>query len=404
MQLNLAALTYDAFLPILILCKVNLLTPNTMLKKHLLVVLAIVAAIMTGCSGVTTPNETKATNIEIGAIAPLQGENATLGIPMQQAAELAVADVNESWKDSGMTFTINWENGSCNGQDGSSAAQKLVNIDQMEVILGLCSGEVLGAAPITEGADVVLFSPSASSSEVTTAGEYVYRSWPSDKIQGERLAELAYDLGYRSVAMLTEVTDYTEGVQRDFTTKFESLGGVVYSETYLPDATDFKTELTKLNNKNAEILFLNPQNTIKSDVILKQLQELGIKGPFLLNDVAGTQADLLSTYSDYLDGSYTATFAIDQDSKAVQEFTNRYVDMYGEEPQYLAYMAAYYDAVWILANALAEVGNNGDAVKNYLDNFPGYDGLTGHISFDENGDLNGGHAVFMIVGGELVMQ
>ena len=49
-------------------------------------------------------------------------------------------------------------------------------IDKVKVIIGgVCSGETLGAAPITEAGKVILISPSATSPDITKAGDFVFR-------------------------------------------------------------------------------------------------------------------------------------------------------------------------------------------------------------------------------------
>ncbi len=343
--------------------------------------------------------------IVLGALGPLTGDGASYGIDMQHSADLAVKDINAAWAEEGMTLELQWENGACNGKDAATATQKLVDVDGAQVILGgFCSGETLAAAPITEAAKVVLFSPGSSSPDVTSAGAYVYRDWPSDSFQGTKLADFANDEGWTTVAMISEETDYAKGISGAFQSRLTELGGSTTEETFLTEDTDFKTQITKLKATNPDVWFVNPQTPVKADVLFKQMKDLGVEGPFLLNDVAGTSTDLLTNYKDYLEGSYTATLYIDEDSEEVKDFAADYEAAYGSAPNYLGYDLTTYDAVWILAEAAASVGNNGEAVKAYLDSFSGYDGLSGHIDFDSNGDPITGHSIYKIVSGAIVKQ
>ena len=358
------------------------------------------ALLLTACTGAGTVSGE--TDIVIGGILPMSGDAVGLGLPMQQGAELAVTDINAAWAEAGMTFDIIWEDGQCTGTAASAAAQKLVNVDGMEVILGgLCSSETLAAAPIAEAAGTVLFSATSSSPAVTDAGDYVFRNWPSDQVQGERMAALADELGYEKVVMLTETTDYTAGIAAVFT---ENFSGTVVEEAFLTDDVDLKTPITKLlAEEGVDAWFINPQTDTKSTTLFKQMQEMGVEGPFLLNDVAGTQTDILTDYAELIEGAYTATFALDEESEGVQAFVASHEETYGEANPYLAYSVAMYDAAWILAEAIAEVGNDGDAVREYLEDYSG-EGLMGPTSFDENGDFVGGHSIFQVIGGELVRQ
>lgn len=372
------------------------------MRKVLLSLLSLaVLLIVAGCFA-TTPGDGEA--ITIGGIGPLTGDGASYGIELQRVAEMSLADVNEAWAEKGMSLDIQWEDGGCNGKDASTAAQKLVDIDKVEVILGgFCSSETLSAAAITNPAGVITFSTGSSSPDVSAAGEYIYRDWPSDSFQAVKLAELSNELGYTKVALITEQQDYTIGIASAFKESFEALGGTVVEETYIASDMDFKTQLTKLSSEAPDAYFVNPQTPVKADIIMKQMQELGFEGPFLLNDVAGTSSDILTTYADYLEGSFTATVNLDLSDEGLVALQADYLAAFGEEITYLTYQAATYDGVQILANAIMEVGNDADAIQAYLDNFAGYTGLMGNINFDENGDPVTGHVVFTVSGGDIVL-
>lgn len=377
-------------------------------SRTLLGLLSTVALLTTtGCTslggqgGVGGEGET----IVIGGLAPLTGDSSAYGVEFQRVAEIALTDINAAWADKGLSLDIQWEDGGCNGQDASTATQKLVDVDKVQVILGgFCSSETLAAAPITEAAKVLLFSPGSSSPDVTNAGDYVFRNWPSDAFQGKKLASLAQELGYKKVGMITEQQDYTFGISSVFKTEFEAAGGTVIEEKYLSEDTDFKTQLTKLKSAGADVIFVNTQTPIKADTVLKQMTELGFTGPFLLNDVAGTSTDVLSTHKILLEGSYTATPYLDESGEAFKKLVADYQTKHGSAFQYVGYGSSIYDATWVLANALDEKGNDATALKDYFNNFPGYTGLTGELKFDANGDPMNGHSVFVIKDGALSIK
>lgn len=372
-----------------------------MSSKHLLTGLTFASLFLTSCSEIASGP----TVITLGALGPLTGDAASYGIDMQHSADLAVKDINAAWAAEGRSIELQWENGVCNGKDAATATQKLVGVDGVQVILGgFCSSETLAAAPIVEAAKVLLFSSGSSSPDVTNAGEYVFRNWPSDSFQGVKLAEFASAQEWKTVAMISEQTDYAKGISGAFITKFQELGGTVTEEKYLSEDTDFKTQITKLKATEPDMWFLNPQTPVKADVLFKQMKDMGVEGPFLLNDVAGTSSDLLTNYKEYLEGSFTATLYIDENSEGVKNFVSNYTATFGSIPNYLGYDLTTYDAVWILANAVTAVGNNGEAVKAYLEEFPGYQGLSGSVDFDANGDPIVGHSVYKILDGGIVKQ
>lgn len=364
-------------------------------------VLAITALLtLVGCNRTGSDNEI----ITIGAIAPLTGNNAPYGIEEQRIAEIALADVNTAWAEKKMTLNIQWEDGACDSKNAANAAHKLIDIDKVQIIYGgLCDTETLAAAPIAEEANALLFS-SSGSPEITMAGNFVFRNWPSDAFQGEKMAELANELGFTTVAIITEQQDYPLSISKVFQEKFKAIGGTPLEEIYPSEENNLKPQLTKLNNSHPSIFFINAQTPVKSEIILKQMQDLGIQGPFLLNDVAGTNPEFIEKFTDYLEGSYTATRYINLDSEKFKALQTEYQTIHEEAIVLSDRAAATYDAIQILAQAIETAGNNGIAIQSYLNDFTGYDGLMGHTDFDANGDTTNGHSIYKISKGALQLQ
>lgn len=161
----------------------------------------------------------KGETVKIGGILPLTGDGAAYGVPLQKVAQIAIDKVNS---EGGIQLEFIWEDGKCNGQDGSAAAQKLIDIDKVQIIYGgFCSSETLGAAPIAEQAGIVMLSPGSSSPDITNAGDFIFRNYPSDSSQGVIMAGIATELGLKKVGMLTEENDYTVGIEKVFKEAFE---------------------------------------------------------------------------------------------------------------------------------------------------------------------------------------
>ena len=95
-----------------------------------------------------------------------------------------------------------------------------------------------------------------------------------------------------AIATINELTDYAEGVRRTTTERFEALGGTVSAaEAYTSDATDFRSQLTKLTETNPDAIHVAAQSEFTGGTIVKQLRELGYDGPIYGESVvAGTQA------------------------------------------------------------------------------------------------------------------
>ena len=114
----------------------------------------------------------------------------------------------------------------------------------------------------------------------------------SDQQRGLETGNVMWADGVRTLATITEATDYAEGIRRTTVEQFEKLGGtVVAEERYASDITDFRTYLTKLVGANPDAVHLAAQSEFTGGTIIKQLRELGYEDPIYTEDVgAGTTA------------------------------------------------------------------------------------------------------------------
>ncbi len=174
-------------------------------------------------------------------------------------------------------------------------------------------------------------------------------------------------------------------------------------EKFAKDASDFRTQITKLQSQKVDAFFVNPQAPAKGDVIIKQLQEAGVKGPFLLNDVMmGAPKEFMQKNKEYLEGSLGAEVPYDKANPYLATFATKYKELSkGEDMPYLSYMAPTYDALFIVKEAIEKVGEDPVKIKDYLYTVKGRKGLAGTLSFDANGDPDKSyrHALRVVKGG-----
>ncbi|MBI2463592.1 ABC transporter substrate-binding protein [Candidatus Peregrinibacteria bacterium] len=354
-----------------------------------------------GTSKDTAPKE-ETGSIKVGAVFPLTGEGAAYGVPMQQVIQIALAKVNSNGGINGRNLEFVWEDGKCNGNDSAAAAQKLISIDQVKIILGgFCSSETLGIAPIAEQSKVVVLSSGSSSPDITNAGDYIFRNYPSDSSQGKIIAQIAFEMGLKKAGLLTEQNDYTFGISKVFKSTFEANGGTVIEQTFLPTDSDFKTQILKLKSEKVDMIFINPQTPTKGDLLLKQLQEQGLKAQLFANDVVMGWTESLTRYKDYVEGMIGAEASYQKDSAEFLELAAKYKEATGKpDLDYAAYSSTTYDAVMIIAEGLKQVGNDAEAFKAFLYGIKNREGLAGTLTIDANGDPLSGHKPEIVKNGK----
>ena len=217
----------------------------------------------------------------IGVMESLTGTGETYGTVAYRAKIMAMDEINAAGGINGRRLELVVEDSKCSAQDAISAYNKLTDVDGVKIILGTsCSGAMLGVAPLAEADGVVLFSGLASNPDIADAGDYIFRTQISDIEVGIRTGNVLWADGIRTLATITEGTDYAEGVRRTSVAQFEQNGGrVIAEERFASDTTDFRSQLTKLFNGSPDALHVAPQSEFAAGTIVKQARELGYQGP-----------------------------------------------------------------------------------------------------------------------------
>lgn len=318
--------------------------------------------------------------IKLGAILPLTGTLANIGEGMRDAMLLAVEEVNKAGGVNGKEIELFIEDTGCDPANAVPAVNKLISINRVIAIAGpTCSGESFATAPMINENKIVTVSPSATNARLTTeGGDYWFRISPSDALQGKLAAKYAREtLGARRAAVLYLNNDWAVGLRDVFKAGFVERGGEIAAEESMEaDTTDVRTQVTKIRSLNADIIYM-PCFPKECAVALRQLSELGVRAKVLGADGADDPKTLAEI------GAAAEGFIITVPSGAGEAFNSRFRDRYGKDAG--AYAAQSYDAVMLLADALKNAGESGEAMKNYLYTVQ-YIGVTGTIAFDSNGD------------------
>jgi branched-chain amino acid transport system substrate-binding protein len=358
-----------------------------MLSRKLLAVLMVGVFALAGCSAPATEDEVAVEDdgvIKIGYIGPLTGGLASVGV-MEQNVINDFLEVYPEWD--GREVEVIFEDGQCNGQPAANAAQKLINVDGVELILGAgCSGETLAAAPIANEAEVVLFSSVSTSPEVTDAGDFVFRNAPSDANSSVIMTQEVANQGYEKVAIISEQTDFGAAYHNSVEEQLADLGiEVVVSERFPSEVTDFRTVLQSVSENEADVILNLANSASAAGFIVKQAAELGLNLPVYGTDVM-SGAEYTEIAGEAAVGTFLVMTAADTSDEDVLAFLDAYEAKYGEKAPAEAYALFDQDRMHIVMQAIEAVGYDGPAIRDYLYEMEPYDGLSGSVEFDENGD------------------
>lgn len=340
--------------------------------------------------------------IKIGAILPLTGDGAAYGEPARNIYTLAIKEVNDAGGIDGRPLEFVIEDGKCNGEGGANAAQKLVNVDKVKIILGgFCSSEALAALPITEKAGVALFSPGASSPDLTGKSRFFSRNYPGDSAQGKVLANIAYNKeGAKNIYLLSEQTDYAQGIAKVLSETFTTLGGKATTENFPSSVTDVRQLVTKAKAAKPDVFVISAQTPATAQKILKAMSDLGWKPKLFVNDVIPGDAPTMSQYKNVLNGAITAEVGTDSNNPIFKHALDLYKTTYGTDMAFQSYGQMEWDAVFLLRDGIKAVGNDGAKFADWLRTVKDWKGAAGSVTIGADGDPLVGHRAEIIKDGK----
>ena len=328
----------------------------------------------------------------IGALASLTGVGESYGVPLSQSKLLAVDEINAAGGINGRMLELIVEDSKCTANDAITAYRKLTDVNGVKIILGAtCSGGTLGVAPIAEKDGVVILSPSATSPDITFAGDYIFRTAINSLQVGTDIGNTLWAEDARKIVTITEATDYAEGIRRTAVAQFEKLGGTVTgAESYSSEVIDFRSQLTKLLGEDPDAILLGAQSETSGGTVIKQVRELGYDGP-IYSEVVPTGSNALEIAGEAATGLKAVVPNPDLSTSVGRELLTNFKARYGVVAPWPWFQGSAYDGVYIAAECLGRTNDDQDAegFRDCLYDLTWSGAIGDDYSFDENGDVVG---------------
>jgi branched-chain amino acid transport system substrate-binding protein len=393
--------------------------------------LAMLAACGSGTTGTGTTNSTPtgSKTIEIATEFPTSGKDTSSGQPAENGAHLALDQANQQKTIPGYTLVFVPKNdvgpqGIHDPSVGATNVRALIGDALVAGIVGPFNSNVAQSEmPIANQAPIALISPSNTNQCLTQEGaaigctgatDYVPTLRPSGKVtyfriattdnhQGPANADYLYNTAhYKSAYVIDDAETYGIGISNTFSAEWTKLGGKVLGHQSEPSSTtSYVSLLTQIAAAKPDVIYFGGLDSTGGILIRQQMQQV----PTLKNTAfAGGDGIVTSTFATTIGLSggpvYGTVASVDvTKNPAAASFITQYQAKYGTLG---AYSAAAYDCMEImiqaikgaLASGAATPQNSGDsagaktfrqAVINAMMKVD-YTGLTGHHTFDSNGD------------------
>ncbi|MGH7410711.1 MAG: ABC transporter substrate-binding protein [Candidatus Methylomirabilis sp.] len=342
----------------------------------------------------------QAKTIKIGINTELTGDVPKIGEGTKFAAQMWLDDVKAAGgiEVKGKKYPVELiiEDNESKADSAVKANTKMITVDDVLVIVGpQVSKLAVPAGGIANRFRTPMISPWSTNPDTTKDRPYVFRAAFLDPFQGPVVATfVTEEFKFTKAAVLYDVaTDYSKGIAEFFKKAWEALhgpGSVVAFESFTTKDTDFSAQLTKIIRSGAQVLF-TPQYYNEVALIVKQAHQLGWKKPIVGSDSWGYAETVQLCGKDCYGLFFSTHYAAGGATGATKAFIDRYRARFGYVPDDVA--ALTWDSLLIVQKAIQDSGGlmgniktDRDRVRDAMARIKKFKGITGEMSFTEEGD------------------
>ncbi len=348
----------------------------------------------------------------IGGSGPLTGGAAIYGIAVQRGGQIAVDEINEAGGINGHQIKWVFEDDEHDAEKALNAYNTLKDQGLQMMVGTVTSGPCLAVVQETADDNMFQITPSGTTQDIT-ANPNVFRMCFSDPAQGAKSAQYIgeHELATKVGVIYDSSDPYSQGIYESFDGEAANYGiEIVAAEAFTADSkTDFKTQIQKMKDAGAELVFL-PFYYTEAALVLQQAKELNYAPIFFGCDGMDGILNLENFDTSLAEGLMLLTpFSADATDDLTVNFVAKYKEQFNETP--IQFAADAYDCVYAIKYAAEKAGITPDmSVSDICDAMETamteieFDGLTGEaIKFDEQGEPDKAPKAVVIENGAYVL-
>lgn len=380
-----------------------------MFKKSLLLVLIAMLLVFGafGCGQDATPpadDEGEANGEEpagfegqvlLGIMVPITGSEASDGIDMENAALLAVQEINAAGGVLGYEIITTTGDDECDPSKATAAASKLISEEVVAVVGGYCSGATLPTLALYGDAGIPFVIGAANATSLIDENPgWTFMINSTGDAQAAKAVEWFEGLGVETIALVDDGSAFSVDLQSQTKMQWEAAGHSVVAEDRVETGTqDFSAVVTSIMSANPDAVYWTAYQGLGA-LLIRQLRQDGYEGVIMVGDGSSAQ-ELLDLAQAEGEGVYCTAPPVVDFLPAAQNFIAGYKSSFPREPG--AYAGLMYDATYLLVDAIERAGSfDGEAIKNALAATDGFEGITGPISFTPQNTLNRSNFVILV--------
>ncbi|TXE57367.1 branched-chain amino acid ABC transporter substrate-binding protein [Serratia ureilytica] len=326
----------------------------------------------------------------IGLAGPLTGPSARIGKDLENGARLAIADANAqkpTLNGKPVTFKLVSEDDQSDPRTAVAVAQRLVDEGVAGVVGHWNTGTSIPAARIYHDAGIAQVAPVATGHGYTQQGfDTSFRVMGHDDDGGNYAGQYAVKtLKAKRIAVIDDRTAFGQGLADEFIKSLQAQGVQPVTCEYVDDKTvDFSAVLTTVRSKNADLIFFGGVDS-QAAPLARKLKQLGMNAQLM-----GAGGFVSQTFLTLAQREGEGVVALEpglplEQMPGGKAFEQAYRDRYHTHIELHAPFA--YDATRVLIAAIEQADSANPA--DYLPKLRAihYQGVTGDIAFDAQGNL-----------------
>jgi ABC-type branched-subunit amino acid transport system substrate-binding protein len=396
-----------------------------MVARHICFAWAL--ALAAGCSGPSA-------RVTIGAVVSEAGMLAASGQGSLQAAQLAADEINAAGGVLGGSFVLAFQNDDSDPATIPGIASSLLDRSMVPAVF-CCdgSGLTIPMASFAVPAHVVQISGASTAAAITTLADndLVFRTCPSDALQGQLIAARALARGFTQMAVIYVQNPYGMGLAQGFVTSFTMHGGTVTFNQPIPTGQPSYVQLL------SDIFATQPQAILLVAYPLDGAQVIRdynagfafLNAFWYFTDALEVSAFVTAVGESNFTFAHEGTHSGVPAGSAYATYASAYLARYGEPDDPGTYSPNAYDAIYLLALAIEQAGKaDSKAIHDHLRavaNPPGmvigpgqlaaakqaikrgvkinYEGASGSVDFDAHGDVTGLYDIWQVEQGQITV-
>ncbi len=351
----------------------------------------------------TSCNNSHSKRVKIGAVLPITGKMANYGKSSQAALQAMLMVINkERERKKYPLLELIIEDDQMEVKGGISAVNKLIQKDKVPVIIGPDASSItLGVAPIAETNKTVIVSPGSTSSDVTKAGDYIFRTIPSGEYES-KISYYLYNELYpnEKLAIMYINNEFGISLKNNFIKNFGNTSNVI-EISYDEKVVNFSSYLAKIKSAGIKVIYLIGYNEMIQ--IYQQAAKMNLNVKWLGTAQVDSQS-LVDKIGSSVEGvifpSLDINIAVIKENNP--DFYNEFLRLSGGL-ELDTFAANAVDALKVLDSVIgSDIDITSEKIKNELYKVSNFNGITGTFSFDANGDVNKTITVKTVKNGKII--